>query len=114
MEFFSLRHRVQTAFGSIKPTKICVPGVPTPKVKRLGREADHSHPVPRLRTHSAIPPLPNVFIAWHLIKQEIIFMAWCLIKHNFSRIRTAKMDRQTHTSGNRVPKTEQRSLSFNA
>jgi hypothetical protein len=39
-------------------------------VKRPGREADHSHLVPRSRMRGAIPSLP-----------QYVFMTWCLAKH---------------------------------
>jgi len=57
---------------SIQPPIQYVPGYFTPGVKRLGREADHSHPssteIKNEWNYNSTPPY--VFMAWCLIKQE--------------------------------------------
>ena len=39
----------------MKPTLLVGTTAPSPGVKRLGREAEHFHPVPSLRMSTAIP-----------------------------------------------------------
>jgi len=42
----------------------------------------HLHLVPRLRMCGAIPLLPQcIFMAWCLISNGYIFMAWYIVKH---------------------------------
>jgi hypothetical protein len=59
-----------TAQGPTQPPIQWVPEAVSLGVKRLGREADHSHLVPRPRMRGAIPPLP-----------QYVLMAWCVVKH---------------------------------
>jgi hypothetical protein len=68
-EFFATAVYVP-ALGSIHLPVQWAPVVPSRGVKRPGREADHSHLVPRLGMLGAVPPLPEYFV-----------MAWCLVKH---------------------------------
>jgi hypothetical protein len=55
--------------GPTQPPIQWIPGALSLGVKRPGREADHSHLVPRSRMRDAIPPLP-----------QHAFMAWCSVK----------------------------------
>jgi hypothetical protein len=56
---FSLLHRIQTGLGAHPASYYCVPGVVSPGVKWLGREADHS-PLSSIKVKhgGAIPLLP--------------------------------------------------------
>jgi hypothetical protein len=55
--------------GATQPPIEWVPGALSLGVKRLGREVNHSHLVPRSRMHGTIPPFPRyTFIAWCSVK----------------------------------------------
>jgi hypothetical protein len=60
----------RTVLGPTQPPIQWVSGALSFGVKRPGREADHSHLVPRSIMRGAILPLP-----------QYVFMAWCLVKH---------------------------------
>jgi hypothetical protein len=63
---------------SIQPPIQWVPGTLSPRVKRPGREADHSP-----------PSSAEVMNAWRYTSTpKYVFMAWCLVKHrdNFAFI----------------------------
>jgi hypothetical protein len=70
---FSLSYRV--ALGPTQPPIQRVSGAPSPRVKRLGREADHSPPanaeVKKMWIHTSTPPY--VFMAQCLISSYIVF-----------------------------------------
>jgi len=50
--------------GPTHPPTKWGPVVLAPRVKRPGRQSDHSSPMPRLKIRGAIPPSPNVS-SWH-------------------------------------------------
>jgi hypothetical protein len=67
--FFSTTSRL--ALGPTHHPIQWVPGAITLGTKQLGHAVDCSpHLVPRLRMHGAIPPLPQLFMAWYLVKHK--------------------------------------------
>jgi hypothetical protein len=60
----------RTALGPTQPPIQLVPGALSLRIKRVEREADHSHLVPRSRMHGDITPLP-----------QYALMEGCLVKH---------------------------------
>jgi len=69
---FTIYHRVQTVSGAHPVSHPMRTRGSYSGVKRPGREADHFHLVPRLRTRGAIHPLSQyVLMAWRLIKHSI-------------------------------------------
>jgi hypothetical protein len=71
---FSLRHHVQICSGAHPDSCAVGTGGCSPRVKRQGREADHSPPssaeVKNSRSYTSTPQY--VFMAWCLIKQLIL------------------------------------------
>jgi hypothetical protein len=58
----------RTALETTKPPIKWVTGTSFTKVKWPGCEADHSPPSSvEIKNYEAMPPFPNVLIAWHLI-----------------------------------------------
>jgi hypothetical protein len=68
---FSHHHRVQNGSGSHPASIQWVPGALSLRVKRPGRESDHSP-----------PSSAEVNKAWsYTSTPQYVFMAWCLVKH---------------------------------
>jgi hypothetical protein len=62
-----------------------------PGVKRLGREADHSLPTSAKVQNTRMPPPPQVFLPWCLIKQGIRPHGVVLSKTQFHLYLTVKV-----------------------
>jgi hypothetical protein len=93
-------HRVQSGFGAYPVSCLMGTGAPSPRVKRPGREADHSPPssaeVKNAWSYTSIPP---VFMAWYLVKTRANFLPVMWL-YNFVRRhlrRTAIINFRTHT-----------------